>query len=163
MLACWFESSPGHHLKPQISIKLKIRQPSSPEEFKKYYKTRWEILRKPWDFPQGSEVDLEEDISFHAIAVDNNRIAGVGRLTTYSNKEGRIRYMAVADHYQSQGIGRKILAFLEKEAKDKGMRRLILNARENALQFYKKQGYVTEGDAFDAFAGIPHFKMTKDL
>lgn len=97
------------------------------------------------------------------MAVDQAVVAGVGRLTTYSNKEGRIRYMAVADQYQSQGIGKKILTFLENEAKNKGMTGLILNARENALDFYKKLGYTAEGEAFDAFAGILHFKMTKEL
>lgn len=142
---------------------MEIRQPTSPEEFKKYYKTRWEVLRKPWGFPLGSEMDSEEDISFHLAAFDKGEVAGVGRLTTYSNKEGRIRYMGVSDQYQTQGIGGKLLIYLENEAKKKGMKRLVLNARESALDFYKKQSYIIEGEPFDAFSGIQHFKMTKEL
>ena len=39
---------------------MDIIQPKSPEDFKKYYNLRYEVLRKPWNQPIGSERDRKE-------------------------------------------------------------------------------------------------------
>ena len=42
---------------------MKIIEPTTSEEFKKYYNLRYEILRKPWGQPQGSEIDDGDETS----------------------------------------------------------------------------------------------------
>jgi len=142
---------------------LKITEPYSPEDFKRYYKTRWEILRKPWDSPQGSEIDDKENISLHVMAMEENIITGIGRLTYYRSGEGQIRYMGVTENYRNKKIGSTLVEYLEKEAKKMGLTCIYLNARENAYLFYSKMGYKAEGKPFDGFAGITHTKMVKKL
>lgn len=59
---------------------------------------------------------------------------------TYFNVLG----LAVADSYQKQGIGKKLMLALEKEAKKRGYEGVRLNSgstRKGAHIFYEKMGY----------------------
>ena len=56
---------------------IKILQPETPEDFEKYFELRWRILRKPWNQPRGSEVDMEEDFSYHIMALQDEQVIGV--------------------------------------------------------------------------------------
>lgn len=142
---------------------MKIVEPNTAEEYKNYYKVRWEILRKPWDYPEGSEIDDQENISLHAMATENGQIMGVGRLTYFPTGDGQVRFMGVKDEFQKQNIGSSILDYLEEKAREMGLKKIWLNARQEAYQFYLKKGYKATGKPFDGFADIAHTKMVKDL
>ena len=142
---------------------MEIKEPYTPAEFKQYFHARWEILRKPWDHPEGSEIDNNENISLHAMAVDNEKILGVGRLTYFRSGEGQIRFMGVRNEHQGKQVGKSLLEYLENEARNMGLKKIFLNARENVLDFYKKMGYKSNGKAYEGFAGIMHTKMVKKL
>ncbi len=122
---------------------MKIIEPKSLEEFKKYYNLRYEILRKPWSQPKGSERDEGENISIHRMIIDEKtgKALAVGRLQFNSTHEAQIRYMAVADEFQGKGLGSQIISALEDIARGKGCKMMILQARGNALEFYKNNGY----------------------
>ena len=144
---------------------MKIIEPTTPEEFKKYYDLRYEMLRKPWGQPPGSERDEGEETSIHRMIIDKktgNALA-VGRLQFNSIHEAQIRYMAVADDFQGQGLGRQIISALENVARIKGIQRIILSARENALQFYKNNGYEIMKKTHLLFGEIQHWLMKKEL
>jgi len=144
---------------------MKIIEPKSLEEFKKYYNLRYEILRKPWGQPMGSERDDGEDMSSHRMIIDEktgNALA-VGRLQYNSEDEAQIRYMAVADEFQGQGLGSQIISVLEDVAKEKDIKRVILQARKNALQFYENNGYKIVKKTHLLFSEIQHWLMIKEL
>jgi len=140
-----------------------LKQPESPEEFKQYYKLRYHILRAPWGELEGSEVDDIEDQSFHIMAMDNQKIVGVGRLQINSDDEAQIRYMAVEKEYEGSGIGRVIVNALEQESINRNIRIVILDAREPAVGFYQKLGYSIEKKSYVLFDEIQHFRMIKQL
>jgi GNAT superfamily N-acetyltransferase len=71
--------------------------------------------------------------------------------------------MAVAGNKQGRGLGSRMLQFLEGEARKRSIRRIILDARDTAVDFYLKNGYTIEGDSYILFNVIPHFRMIKDL
>ena len=142
---------------------MEIIEPYSPEDFLRYYQARYEVLRKPWNQPKGSEIDDLENISLHAMAVNGDDIVGVGRLTYFQNGEGQIRYMGVVDSHLKQGIGRSLLEYLENEAKKMGLEKIFLNSRDEALFFYSKCGYKAMGKPYEGFAGIIHTRMVKNL
>ena len=52
---------------------MNIIEPKSSEEFRKYYNLRYEILRKPWGQPKGSERDDGEDMSSHRMIIDEKQ------------------------------------------------------------------------------------------
>ena len=144
---------------------MKIIEPTTSEEFKKYYNLRYEILRKPWGQPLGSERDEGEGTSIHRMIIDNktgNALA-VGRLQFNSTHEAQIRYMAVADDLQGKGLGNQIILALEDVAQGKGVQRIILSARGNALQFYKNNGYEIVKKTHFLFGEIQHWLMGKEL
>jgi len=144
---------------------VKIIEPKSSEEFKKYYNLRYAVLRKPWEQPLGSERDEIEETSIHRMIVDENLgdALAVGRLQFNSTHEAQIRYMAVADEFQGKGLGSQIISVLENIAREQSIQWMILSARENALQFYKNNGYEIIEKTHLLFGEIQHWLMRKEL
>jgi len=142
---------------------MKIIEPKSEEEFEKYYDLRWKILRKPWNQPRGSEKDELEDKSIHLMVIKDSQILGVGRGHFNTMDEAQIRYMAVEENQQGKGIGKIILSELEKRLRSAGAKYIILNARESAIDFYKKQDYRIAEKSHTLFGSIHHLKMKKEL
>ena len=140
-----------------------IKQPESPEEFNQYFRLRFRILRAPWGEPEGSEVDDIEDQCFHVMVMDDDKAVGVGRLQYNSVKQAQIRYMAVDEAYERNGIGRMIIDALEQEAADNSIQTIMLDAREPAVGFYKKLGYGIEEKSYVLFGEIQHYRMKKLL
>lgn len=141
-----------------------VRQPETEEEFKLYYQLRWALLRAPWKQPQGSEVDDLEEQCFHLMAVnEENEIIGVARLQFNSASEAQVRYMAVCKTEERKGIGRKLIASMEDHAKNLGIKTIVLDAREQAVGFYKKLGYQQVKKSYLLFDEIQHYQMLKQL
>ena len=140
-----------------------IRPPKSKEEWKNYLIFRWELLRKPLGMSKESLEDDLEDSSYHLMGVDDeNNVIASGRVHFNDNNQAQIRYMAVKDGYKRKGIGSEIVLKLEDYASSKGAKRMVLNARENALSFYLSLGYSEKGP-YLSDTGIPHSKMEKEL
>lgn len=134
------------------------------DEFKKIINLRYEVLRKPWNQPIETATDDLEKTSFNAfIKNEHNDIIACGRLQINHNQIGQIRYMAVAPNLQGKGYGQMILKFLESHAKQLQLKSIELQARENALEFYKKNGYAIKEKSFLLWGIIQHYLMVKDL
>lgn len=143
---------------------MKIIEPSTAGELQRYYELRWKILREPWNQPRGSEQDELEHSSRHVMVVDSNRaVIAVGRLHFNSIREAQIRYMAVAVEQQRKGVGTRLMAALEQRAVELGAACVVIDARESALRFYRKQGYEPQGPGHTLFNSIAHVKMRKGL
>lgn len=141
---------------------MRIVEPKGNVEFEKYFGLRWAILRKPWNQPEGSERDDQEETSIHRMAItDDGKIAGVARLQYNSAEEAQIRFMAVADEFQGKGVGKKLITALEEVARKAGRKKIFLQARENAVPFYKSMGYSIVEKTFLLFGEIQHFSMEK--
>jgi len=144
---------------------VKIIEPNSSAEFEQYYNLRYEVLRKPWFQPKGSEKDDGDKSSIHRMIIDesNGKAVAVGRLQFNTSEEAQIRYMAVSDNYQLKGYGNIIVKTLEDIALNKGIRNIILQARENALKFYWKNGYEIIEKSYLLFDEIQHWLMVKKI
>lgn len=143
---------------------LRITSPVTEQEFEKYYDLRWRMLRKPWDQPAGSEKDDLEASSIHIMVCDdNNNIVGIGRAHFNSDVEAQVRFMAVEEGYQKMGIGGMVLTELEKRIKERGASCIVLNARDTAIPFYQKHGYLEVKKTVTLFGSIPHHIMKKDI
>ena len=146
-----------------LRMKVTICEPKSDGEFEKYYELRWDVLRRPWNQPRESEKDEFESDAIHIMACIDNDVIGVGRIHSKSNGKIQIRYMAVMENFRCKGIGTLILRELESRAEKMGAKHVILNARESALGFYRRNGYRITGRADTLFRVISHWKMQKDL
>ena len=76
----------------------------------------------------------------------------------------RIRLMQVAVDtiYQGEGIGRELVKYAEKRAKEAGYSVIVMHAMLSVVSFYEKMGYHADGDVFDE-QGITFMKMVKKL
>ena len=145
-------------------LAFNIRLPETAEDWEAYYTCRWELLRKPWDQPLGSEKDEHDADGYHVMAVDGQgQVIGVGRVHFNNPAEAQVRYMAVREDCSQQGIGSLILTKLENYAVEKGAQKIMLFARENAIDFYLKRGYFNQGPAHNLYGQIPHLHMTKTI
>ncbi len=124
---------------------------------------RYAVLRKPWDKPRETATDDLELNSVNAYIEQDEEVIACGRIQDNGNGLGQIRYMAVHSNHQGKGLGKLIVAKLEEEAKRIGLKTIELQARENALEFYKSQGYTVKETSFKLWDIIQHYLMTKDI
>ncbi len=141
-----------------------IIEPETTEDIAAYYQLRYEVLRKPWNQPEFTTKDQTEDKSIHVMMKDENgKTVAAGRLLLLNSSEGQLRSMAVHENYRGQGLGSKILRYIETKAKENNLSSIILDARAPAVHFYEKHGYAVYADSYVLFGVIPHFKMRKNL
>lgn len=143
---------------------MEVIEPATPKEFKKYYRLRYETLRQPWDQPEGSERVDDDDTAIHAMLVaDDGEALGVCRLHLNTPQEGQLRFMGIRQDQQGKQLGNLLLDYLEARAKALGATSLMLQARENAVNFYRRNGYEVVEETYVLFGTIQHYRMTKQL
>jgi GNAT superfamily N-acetyltransferase len=143
---------------------IQLREPKTEEEFRLYYDLRWRILREPWTSARDSAQDEHERDAFHLIALqDGKLLVGIGRLHFNSPEEAQVRYMAVEKGHTGSGIGSRILEALEAHARQRGAKRIVLNARENAIPFYTRHDYELSDKSSTLFESLVHWRMKKEL
>ncbi len=148
-------------------MQVEIREPAGQAELELYYDLRWRILRKPWTEVRTAGQDEHESTAFHLTAWVKNeqgdKLVGTGRIHFNSPEEAQVRGMAVEEGYAGNGIGSRILEALEQRARAQHARHVILSAREDALSFYRKNGYQVVEPGPTLFDSIPHWMMQKQL
>lgn len=108
--------------------------------------------------------DDKDKMAKHIVLyTEKNKAAAVCRW--FSGKEksvcivGRV---AVVKEFRNRKYGSLILGEAERQAKIAGMREIRLAAQKQAVKFYQKQGYQTDGNEFlEEFC--PHIWMYKKL
>jgi N-acetylglutamate synthase-like GNAT family acetyltransferase len=141
-----------------------VRPPKTPEEFQRYRDLRWKILRAAYDQPKITEQDDLgiEDFPIMVCEVDGIPI-GVGRAHFISEDQAQIRSISVEEEWAGKGIGTLILKELEKIVLEKGAKRIIIHARNSAVEFYKKNGYKVVEPSYTLFEQIKHTLMEKKI
>jgi len=144
----------------------RIIQPSNSAEWEAYFQLRFEVLRKPWNEPIGSEKSEDDATSLHALILENTgKAIAVARIHQSIKNQLQVRFMAVRPEFQKKGIGGGMLKFVEKI----GLKQypetieIILHARENAIEFYKSNGYNIEEESYVLFGEIQHYLMKKKV
>jgi len=136
---------------------------TSNTEIEKIIDLRYEVLRKPWNQPRETATDEIEAQSINAYIEIDNIIVACARLQNNGCGVGQIRFMAVAQNQQGKGLGKHIVLVLEKEAKSQHLTILQLQARENAVEFYKACGYTIKEKTFLMWNLIQHYLMEKAI
>ncbi|MBK7854585.1 MAG: GNAT family N-acetyltransferase [Bacteroidetes bacterium] len=143
---------------------FKTAHPQTETEFQNYFDLRYRILRQPWNQPRGTERDVNENERHHFILVNHkDEIAGVCCLQKNSETEMQLRYMAIDNAYSGKQLGNYLMMAAEEKAIALSMKTVFLQARENAVNFYKRNGYHIIEKTFLLFDSIQHFSMVKKL
>lgn len=81
---------------------------------------------------------------------------------TEPSRAAKVERVAVLADRRGEGIGRELMAAVERAADTSGYGRLVLHAQVPVIPFYERLGYDAVGDTFEK-ADIPHRRMIKEL
>jgi ribosomal-protein-alanine N-acetyltransferase len=133
------------------------------------YPIRHVVLRKgkPIDSCQFNG-DLD-NTTFHLGAFFNKILVGVAsymmnRNDVFSEEHHyQLRGMAIIDDYKGLGIGNRLLENGEEKCLKANVNLIWFNAREIAINFYKRNNYQETGDFFNIEGVGNHILMSKYL
>lgn len=109
------------------------------------------------------EWDEADATCLHAVAYNRlGQPVATGRLLQPEPDVGQIGRMAVHPVLRGAGVGRSVLLALAAAARERGDSDLILHAQRTAEGFYRRLGFLPEGEPFEE-AGIPHITMRATL
>ena len=145
---------------------LRIVAIENAEQMKQAWDIRRRVFIEEQHVPEEIEMDDDDAHAFHALALLDGAPVGCGRFVAHGHEvnpgEVKIGRMAVLADLRVKGIGREILLYLMRVARERGYRHAVLHAQMTAEGFYLKNGYTPVGDIFEE-AGIPHRKMVREL
>lgn len=119
---------------------------------------RVDVFVNEQNVPPEEELDTFDQSAIHILALVDGKPAGTARAVEKEAGRWKIGRVAVSTGYRQQGIGGALMRGIEAACPTS---RFTLSAQTHALNFYKRLGYIAEGEAFME-AGIPHFLMHKD-
>ena len=140
-----------------------IRSPENQEEWEAYYDLRYRIIREPLNQPRGSERNDGDQTGIHLALYDNDQLVAIARLDQSSPQVAQVRFVAVEENQQGKGYGRKIMDAAEKIAKKQGNTKMILHARDHALDFYLGLNYTLIEKSHLLYGVLQHYLMEKEL
>ena len=88
----------------------------------------------------------------------NNQLVSVASVYL-NNNSARLRKFATLPEVQGQGIGTKLLNHVLSTIKHEKINHFWCDARESAIEFYKRFGMQPEGNRFYK-AEVPYYKMS---
>jgi predicted GNAT family N-acyltransferase len=108
------------------------------------------------------EMDELDEVSLQIVGVDEGGVIATCRLRDLGGGEWKLERMVVDRRVRRLGVGARLLAGAQREARERGAGEMVLHAQRRAEAFYASQGYVAEGDTF-LEAEIEHVRMRKAL
>lgn len=142
-------------------MSIEIRSPRNENEWEEYFKLRYDVLRAPLGQPPGSEKNEGDINGIHFALFDKDKICAIARLDKAEANVAQVRFVAVDPNYQGQGYGGMIMYATEEFSRKRGDKKMILHARDYAVDFYLKQNYKIIEKSYKLFGVLQHFLMEK--
>ena len=144
-------------------MEIEIRSPRTDEEWVNYYDLRYRVLREPLHQPLGSEKNDGDETGIHFGLYEENELKAIARLDEVDMDTGQTRFVAVELGEQRKGYGKLIMYAVEQESIEKEYKKMILHARDYAVDFYLDLGYTLLEPSYKLFDVLQHFLMEKEL
>jgi GNAT superfamily N-acetyltransferase len=152
---------------------IELGEPETEDEWSEYYRLRYERLRKPLGQPPGSERDdPAEPSSIHVMAKVDGRVVGAccwvvgvhaGSDPGARRMFVRLRQIAVHPDFEGRGVGGAITQHVEERSRALGAIEVVANARAEKVGFFRRQGWIEQGDGVTMFGTVEHVSMVKRL
>ncbi|MDB3907185.1 GNAT family N-acetyltransferase [Crocinitomicaceae bacterium] len=140
---------------------MEVRSPQIAKEWEDYYDLRYRILREPLEQPRGSEKNEGDATGIHLALYDQGILRAIARLDQAEPKISQTRFVAVDASTRGKGYGRIIMEAAERKSQEMGNEKMILHARDYALDFYLKIGYTNIEKSYKLYDVLQHFLMEK--
>ena len=112
--------------------------------------------------PKTEEFDGGDEDAIQFLAQVDGRPVGTARLRSPEPGVGKVERVAVLEAYRGEGLGRAIMAAVERVAIEDDLERLVLHGQVAVKDFYRSVGYEITSDVYME-VGIPHITMEKEL
>lgn len=112
--------------------------------------------------PPHLEVDELESKTIHVVGYKDQFPIATARIYEKYPHVYKVQRVAVLKDNRKMGAGKQLMEEIYRYAKEADAKKLILDAQDHAISFYKKIGYIVEGEGF-LDAGIPHHSMYKNI
>ncbi|HLU77678.1 MAG TPA: GNAT family N-acetyltransferase [Burkholderiales bacterium] len=132
------------------------------DAYREAVELRHEVLRKPLGLNFTPQQLAAEADALHYAAYAGERLVATAYLLPLDPARAHLRQMAVSPGMRASGVGGALLAYLEDDARRRGYREIVADARVSALGFYLKQGYTAHDEVYD-HVGLPHRRIHKAL
>ena len=112
---------------------------------------RYRILLQPLGLKFLDSFREQEAGFLHIGCIDSvsDKLIGGLIMVPVDNEEIRIMQVAVDDTRQGEGIGKKLIEYAEKTAKEIGYSRMVMHAMLSVVGFYEKLGFRQDSDLFE--------------
>lgn len=130
-------------------------------EYKNAVLLRQRILRTPFGLSFSEAELLAEKARIQIVGLNGAEVVATAVLVP-QDQHCKMQRVVVKEDLANAGIGSKMMVFCENCAKKYGFKTIYCHARDSAVNFYLKNGYVAEGGYFDEDT-ISHLKMRKTL
>lgn len=138
-------------------MQIRVNKVSNNEDLKKVFAIRRTVFVEEQNCPPELEHENEE-VSTHFLAFADGKPCGASRWRK-TDQGYKLERFAVLKSFRGKGVGSALItAVLNDLPTDASY--IYLNSQLEAINVYKKFGFVTEGEQFEE-AGIQHFKMVK--
>lgn len=128
---------------------------------------REEIFIEGQDIPVEADRDDLDGVSRHGVLYRDGEAVGVVRLRELRGVDGeegdwvKVERVGISKEHRWEGLGTRLMGLVESVVRNEyAGKRITLNAQEDVVGWYERQGYEPIGEPFEE-AGIPHRKMTK--
>ena len=140
---------------------LEVHLARTEEEIEAALALRLRVFSSEQGISQDADADGLDPAATQVIAVRRGNVVGTCRLR-YPRGRGKIERMAVDPTLRRTGVGSRLVALAEEEARRRGATEMILHAQLESAPFYATCGYIPEGETF-LEEGIAHVLMRKAL
>jgi len=123
---------------------------------------RQQELRKPLGLDIYQQDLSQEDKYWHFGLLSDQQLVACVMIKPQGLSDVILKQMAVSTKQQGNGLGLTLLKLVERALVKHGVTHIKLAARQQAIGFYKKMDYKTQGDLF-IDVGIMHQWMHKEI
>lgn len=134
------------------------------EVYTESLKIRNDLLR----LPIGKDI-FEEDLSIEKEniffgAFKNSQIIGTLSYFEETSYTAHLTAFAITKEFQKKGIGKKLVTNLIQHLRSKNFEKVVVDAREEAVEFYKKCGFIVlNGPILNKHLNVCDFEMQYNL
>jgi len=137
---------------------IELKRIDSEQDLKTAFSIREQVFVQEQQVPREAEYDAHEPVAKHYLAMYAGVPCGAARWRT-TNKGIKLERFAVLAAYRNKNVGSQVLqAVLDDVRTAHPGQKVYLHAQLPAVNFYKRHGFVPEGNLFTE-CDIQHYKM----
>ncbi|MBD2802203.1 GNAT family N-acetyltransferase [Xenorhabdus sp. M] len=144
-----------------MKIKYSVGR-QDPDLIQQAFLIRQQVFTDEQGFVAEIDIDEYDDIALHVVIYDGDKPIGVLRAVPQDNNTLKVGRVAILKNYRGQGIGRKIMEFIDEYGRKNRISTIVLSSQCHAQPFYESLGYRTQGEVY-LEDGAEHIFMTLNL